>query len=145
MMWMKPVGVVVWINCCYCFNWSGEEERVWLQPTFFHFKLHGFGKWKIKYKKLVIAKLEAATKSCLENETFLKLLFKIPVHLLPKVSSVIFFKEFEHSLLSLFGTIENSGSWNNSKEQLKLGECLAVYRNGEYHLQSTNFQNLNWS
>ena len=56
---------------------------------------------KKKCKKLVIAKLEAAAKSCLENETFLKLLFKIPVHFLRKVSSVIVFKEFEHSLLSL--------------------------------------------
>lgn len=101
MVWMKPVGVGVWTNCWYCFNYSGEEERVWLQPTFFHFRLHGFEEWKIKCKKLVIAKLEAATKSCLENETFLKLLFKILVHFLPKVSSVIVFKEFEHSLLSL--------------------------------------------
>ena len=58
----------------------------------------------------MIARLEAVIKSCLENETFLKFVVKIPVHLLPKVSSVVSFKEFEHSLLSLFGTVRNNKS-----------------------------------
>ena len=166
MMWMRSVDIVVWINATFTSTALPREKEIGssshsstlccmvlkneniiyifvikISIIWFYLKIITLqlvylypSHFSLKCKNLVISRLEETTESCLENETFLK----------SKVYSVIFFNEFGHSLLSLFGTVKNNKSWNNSKEQLKFGDCLAVYRNSEDHLQSTNFQNLSW-